>query len=353
MSKEVYLIIVTSLVFFASSDATAQAPGKVNEDMIDVPAPKGSFDTNRVQGKVQIPPSFPGGKQKLDEYLAKTLNPALVKQNGAPNETYTVLIQFTVSKQGVLSDFKGLTQEGYGMEEQAIEAIKKGPNWVPGKIEPYTVACIWKQPVQFKITDKMPLQDTVPGKSPDTPIDSNLLVVTDGIVIGTIRDLKKNIDNLYPAQDIESVNIWKGEKAIQKFGEKGKYGVIEFTLKGKMVITEVDPPDPKKVYEKVDIAAAFPGGKKAWDKFIELNLNPLVPANNNAPAGKYTVVLAFIVNKDGSITDIEPVTKNGYGLEAESTRVMKLSPKWVPAIQNGRQVNAFHKQSFFFTISYE
>ena len=51
--------------------------------------------------------------------------------NGAPEGTYTVYVQFVVDKEGNISDVKALTNHGYGMEEEAVRVIKKGPNWTP------------------------------------------------------------------------------------------------------------------------------------------------------------------------------------------------------------------------------
>lgn len=58
----------------------------------------------------------------------------------------------------------------------------------------------------------------------------------------------------------------------------------------------------------------------------------------------------FIVEKDGSISDIKPLTKLGHGMEDEAMRVIKASGKWQPAMQNGRQVRAYHKVPVTFQV---
>lgn len=118
-------------------------------------------------------------------------------------------------------------------------------------------------------------------------------------------------------------------------------------------IVEEKKEDENKIFEKVEIEAAFPGGESAWRKFLERNLNPSAPVDNGAPEGTYTVYVQFVVSKDGSISDVRALTKHGYGMEEEAVRVIKRGPKWTPAIQNGRQVNAYRKQPITFLVQSE
>lgn len=121
-----------------------------------------------------------------------------------------------------------------------------------------------------------------------------------------------------------------------------------------------DPPPPldsleigNAVFEKVDIEATFPGGETAWRKYLEQNLDPNVAVENGAPIGIYTVVVQFIVDKTGAISDIKALTNFGYGMEQEVIRIMKKSPMWSPASQNNRTVKAYRKQPVTFVIDAE
>ena len=53
--------------------------------------------------------------------------------------------------------------------------------------------------------------------------------------------------------------------------------------------------------------------------------------------GTYTTIVIFIVDKEGNISDVKALTAHGFGMEEEVIRVIKNGPKWIPAIQNGRQ----------------
>lgn len=106
----------------------------------------------------------------------------------------------------------------------------------------------------------------------------------------------------------------------------------------------------EKIFERVEIEAAFPGGENVWRKFLEQNLNAATPVNYGAPAGQYTVLIQFVVDKSGKISDIKALTNHGYGMEAEVIRLLKKAPMWSSAIQDGRPVKAYRKQPVTFMV---
>lgn len=106
-----------------------------------------------------------------------------------------------------------------------------------------------------------------------------------------------------------------------------------------------------KIFSKVEVEAAFPGGADAWRQYLQKNLKADVPAKKKAPVGTYKVVVRFIVSKDGSISDIQPETILGYGMEEEVMRVIKKGPRWTPAWQNGKTVNAYRRQPITFLVT--
>ena len=87
-------------------------------------------------------------------------------------------------------------------------------------------------------SQKDSLSKTTTVNPASKPIDSNILVVVNGKVAGTIRELRKDINNLFPADRIESINVLRGDQAAGKYGEKGKAGVFEFKLKNTEVPEE-------------------------------------------------------------------------------------------------------------------
>ena len=104
-------------------------------------------------------------------------------------------------------------------------------------------------------------------------------------------------------------------------------------------------------FSKVEVEADFPGGVSGWRKYLENNLNADVPAKKRAPAGTYMVIIKFIVEKNGAVSNITPETNLGYGMEKEVVRVIKNGPEWTPAMQDGRFVRAYRRQPVTFLIS--
>ena len=108
-------------------------------------------DENKIFEKVEIEAQFKVGEGAWRKYLERNLNPSAPVDNGAPEGTYTVYVQFVVSKDGSISDVKALTNHGYGMEAEAVRVIKKGPAWTPAIQNGRSVNAYRKQPITFQV----------------------------------------------------------------------------------------------------------------------------------------------------------------------------------------------------------
>ena len=134
--------------------------------------------------------------------------------------------------------------------------------------------------------------------------------------------------------------------------------LIFYSIPGISQTTDTIPGDNKNIsdnndetiYTVVDSIATFPGGRNAWNKFIENNLNALVGVENGAKRGTYNVKIKITVTKDGTLKDFVPMTKFKHGFEEEAIRVLKMSPKWIPAKKNGKIVNSSLEQIQTFII---
>lgn len=91
-------------------------------------------------------------------------------------------------------------------------------------------------------------------------------------------------------------------------------------------------------FHEVTSMAVFPGGDAAMYAYIGSNLNYPQLAFENGIQGK--VIVQFVVQPDGSITDVQTLGSNklGYGLEEEAIRVVKSMPRWQPAIHRNKAV---------------
>jgi len=100
-------------------------------------------------------------------------------------------------------------------------------------------------------------------------------------------------------------------------------------------------------FKKVEVEARFDGN---WEKFLLKNMISTVPVDNGAPVGVYRVVIQFVVDQEGNVSDMKALTNHGYGMEQEAIRVLKKADKWIPANQNGRPVKAYRIQPITFEV---
>ena len=101
------------------------------------------------------------------------------------------------------------------------------------------------------------------------------------------------------------------------------------------------PPAPKpevsnKVFDVVEEMPHFPGGPAALQAFLSSNTKYPVVAQENGVQGR--VIVSFVVERDGSITDVRVVRSVDPSLDREATRVVKSMPRWSPGKQNGSAV---------------
>ncbi len=149
--------------------------------------------------------------------------------------------------------------------------------------------------------------------------------------------------------ELEDVKI--GNKNQEGMKDDGMVApVVEASGTGKVEAPKEEE-DYNKVFTVVQIPAEYPGGLAAWSRYLERNLNSNVPVDNGAPAGRYTVILSFIVDKNGGISEINAENDPGYGTKEEAVRVLKKGGGWKPAVQNGRNVIYRHRQSITFQVS--
>jgi protein TonB len=93
--------------------------------------------------------------------------------------------------------------------------------------------------------------------------------------------------------------------------------------------------------ENVDSIAKFPGSSDAFYKFLSKNMRYPADARENNIQGK--VIAEFIVNEDGSLSNVKIIQSLGHGCDEEFLRVINLMPKWIPARKNGKPVKSLIK----------
>ena len=114
--------------------------------------------------------------------------------------------------------------------------------------------------------------------------------------------------------------------------------VDEETIVEEIVTTEepVEEEPVDKIFEIVEEEATPQGGLEAFYRYLGKNIEYPRQAKRMGVSGR--VYIRFVVNKDGSLTDMEVIRGIGAGCDEEALRVLKGAPKWKPAKQRGRPV---------------
>ena len=106
--------------------------------------------------------------------------------------------------------------------------------------------------------------------------------------------------------------------------------------------------DKNKIYTLVQKQPEFEGGKEQLYRFISKTLKYPAEARNNNTQGK--VVLMFVVEIDGTLSDVKVLRGIVDGCDEEAVRVMKACPKWIPGKQNGVSVRSIFSIPISFTL---
>lgn len=158
------------------------------------------------------------------------------------------------------------------------------------------------------------------------------------IFIDGVEGTQEQLDALNTTT-IESVNVLKGESAIQKYGAKGTNGAIEITTKKEGAVEITSKPakeDFDKVFTRVEQPAQFPGGENAWKQYLERNM--IYPEAAQKAGTEGVAQLQFIVNTKGEISNVKIMKDPGNGIGEAAAALIKKGPKWNPAMQNGKPV---------------
>jgi len=173
------------------------------------------------------------------------------------------------------------------------------------------------------------------------------LVVIDGVIKDKEGLSKINTD------DIKSMNVLKSESAVKKYGDKGKDGVIEVTT-----FKEGEKrPEPKvakslpgeEPFVVVEESPEFNGGNNAMVAYINNNLKYPAEAVKGKITGKVTV--SFVVTKTGKVKDVAVVKPVNPALDAEAVRVISSMPDWKPGKQGGKGVDVLFRVPVEFKLN--
>ncbi len=369
-------------------------------------------------------------KQKMLEFIYKNIKyPSEARSQGIEGIN---IVQFVVTKSGDIANIKLLRDIGGSTGEQStgvVEMMNSMPlKWIPGKQRGQIVNVQYTLPIKFKLSDddaSVEPKAEKSGSSVNVYNSNQNIEKTAPKAYIVVDDKPYNLDlESIDPEDIESVNILKGAAALQKYGEKGKNGVIEIRTKSEKIVNDKSNSVPKDVakiileatplyiVDEVEIASeefalinpdeiqsiSVLKGESAREKYGEKGVDGVIEITSKAfafektaflsnkndspayfpgcstiqnPAEKIAcsnqkllefiysnlkypknakdnsveglVVSSFLINLDGSISDIKLKRDLGFGTGNEVIKIVELmnsqGVKWEPAIKDGKAIS--------------
>lgn len=151
-----------------------------------------------------------------------------------------------------------------------------------------------------------------------------------------IADIKEIENNMISTQTQSGIEAQPGE-IIQPTANAGSAATAAASI----------PIDLNMIYNLAEIMPQFPGGEKALSNYIADNLQNLAQLDEGE---KLIIVVNFVVNKDGSISNISTVPESA-SMVREVKKVIAKMPQWIPGIQNGHKVSVLFKLPITFAGS--
>lgn len=243
--------------------------------------PVAPVDTGEVYVVVEDQPTFPGGNAAMIKFLNDNIKypvEAIEKKIDG-----RVITNFIVEKDGRITDVQVVRGIDPLLDKEAVRVIQSMPNWEPGAQRGENVRVRFTLPVVFRLQGDNNTASGTPPPPPPPPTGS--------------YDLKPmNIDSL-----------------LQKLEQ-----------------------DPSHIFVWAEKHPEFPQGNAALMRFLSDNIDYPKEAQENGIQGR--VITNFVVEKDGSITDVQVVRAVNPLLDAEAVRVIKTMPKWKPGTLKGQPV---------------
>ncbi|WP_302424151.1 energy transducer TonB [uncultured Prevotella sp.] len=152
--------------------------------------------------------------------------------------------------------------------------------------------------------------------------------------------------------EIKLDEVQKSDKAVGAFTNEGNDEVGGAVLKAKEDIAAPEPPkhvvEETKIFTVVEQMPMYPGGDAALMGYLRDNIKYPTVAAENGVQGR--VVVGFVVERDGSITDVNILRGVDPSLDREAMRVVKSMPRWNPGKQNGSAVRVKYQVPVSFRL---
>lgn len=208
-----------------------------------------NLNDRKVYTVVEEQPEFPGGTQAMWDFLGRHIK--YPETASKANVQGRVFLSFVVTETGETEDIMILKGIGYGCDAEAIRVLKLFPKWKPGKQNGAPVNVKYNLPINFQLDDNK-RSSLIDNKQSQKPKESERILTAES---GSVKEFSPKIKITAPAinpdpllvidgkiaenqnikdidaDKIQSINVLKGQKAIEAYGKKGTNGVISILTK--------------------------------------------------------------------------------------------------------------------------
>ena len=164
-----------------------------------------------------------------------------------------------------------------------------------------------------------------------------------------VKNGKKEVVDVAVKKSDEEVSDLVGRLPGAEVDENGTIKINGKTATRIKVNDKEYVSEPEGAFDVVEQMPEFPGGAAGMMKFIAENVKYPEEAYSKGIEGR--VLVQFIIEKDGSVTNVKVIKKVNDAIDAEAVRVVKAMPKWKPGKQNGREVRVKYTIPVSFRLS--
>jgi len=198
---------------------------------------------------------------------------------------------------------------------------------------------------EIQVRDISLAEPMKPEEPPPPPPQQKLIPLPKVATIAfTPPKVVKDIEVIKPPPEVKQIEEARIDvKTVEGTKDIGIIAPPEVNIGTQVVTSPVEKKeDEDKVFTKVEIDASFPGGPAAWTRYVQRAVEANKDEFTESDYGTCTV--RFIVDKTGKVSQVEAISMRGSKLAEIATNIIRKGPNWVPAQQNGKQVNAYRLQ---------
>lgn len=217
-----------------SGEETVNAMGRADDTLIANDLQRMTSTDDDVYDVVEKMPEFPGGMAELMKYLNSNIKyPVEAHKAGIQGR---VVVSFVVNKDGTVKDAKIVRSVDKSIDAEALRVISAMPKWLPGYQNGKAVKVRYTVPVTFRLTgesrkiqsaeagnDNINVKMSSDNNNVNISFKDTRYYVINGVHVDAAEVKKISADK------IKEIVVFKGEKAIEKFGEQARDGAIVVT----------------------------------------------------------------------------------------------------------------------------